>query len=95
MGIGNRVSRVVRTPAFGLAMMDGIAASGELESYPYLHAGRGDLLRRLERWTEAEAAYERALSLTTNGSERAFLESRLAEVRARRSGNLADGNLAG
>ena len=76
-------------PAYGLAMMDGIAASGELESYPYLHAGRGDLLRRLERWTEAEAAYERALSLTTNGSERAFLEGRLAEVRARRSGNLA------
>ena len=44
-------------PAFGLAMMDGIAATGELEAYPYLHAARGDLLRRLERWSEAEAAY--------------------------------------
>jgi RNA polymerase sigma-70 factor, ECF subfamily len=82
-------------PAYGLAMMDGIAASGELASYPYLHAGRGDLLRRLERWTEADAAYDRALSLTANGPERAFLEGRLVEVRARRGGNPAGDNLAG
>jgi RNA polymerase sigma-70 factor (ECF subfamily) len=67
-------------PAVGLAMMDGIAASGELESYPYLHAGRADLLRRLGRRSEAAAAYRRALALTTNGPERAFLERRLAEV---------------
>jgi len=71
-------------PAFGLAMMDGIAATGELEEYPYLHAARGDLLRRLERWSEADAAYTRALALTTNGSERVFLEGRLGEVRIRR-----------
>ena len=70
-------------PAVGLAMMDGIAASGELDSYPYLHAARADLLRRLERWSEAEAAYRRALELTSNGAERAFLEGRLAEVRTR------------
>jgi len=69
-------------PAVGLAMMDGIAASGELDSYPYLHAARADLLRRLERWSEAETAYRRALELTSNGAERAFLEGRLAEVRS-------------
>ena len=40
-------------PAVGLAMMDGIAASGELDDYPYLHSARADLLRRLERWSEA------------------------------------------
>ena len=40
-------------PAIGLAMMDGIAATGELDTYPYLHAARADLLRRLERWSEA------------------------------------------
>jgi RNA polymerase sigma-70 factor (ECF subfamily) len=68
-------------PAVGLAMMDGIAASGELDSYPYLHAARADLLRRLERWSEAETAYRRALDLTSNGAERAFLEGRLAQVR--------------
>jgi RNA polymerase sigma-70 factor (ECF subfamily) len=71
-------------PAVGLAMMDGIAASGELEAYPYLHAARADLLRRLERWSEADTAYRRALALTTNGPERDFLEGRLREIEARR-----------
>ena len=50
---------------------------GRARHYPYLHAARADLLRRLERWSEAEAAYRRALELTTNGAERAFLEGRL------------------
>ncbi len=70
-------------PAVGLAMMDGIAASGELEAYPYLHAARADLLRRLGRWSEAETAYGRALELTTNRPERDYLERRRAEVGAR------------
>jgi RNA polymerase sigma-70 factor (ECF subfamily) len=69
-------------PAVGLAMMDGIAASGELERYPYLHAARADLLRRLDRRTEAATAYRRALDLTTNGAEQAYLRQRLSEVMA-------------
>ena len=69
-------------PSVGLAMMDGIAAGGELDSYPYLHAARADLLRRLERWSEAAVAYRRALALTTNLPERTFLEGRLHEVEA-------------
>jgi RNA polymerase sigma-70 factor (ECF subfamily) len=75
-------------PAVGLAMMDGIEATGELEAYPYLHASRADLLRRLGRWSEADMAYRRALTLTTNGAERAFLELRLAEMA--RQGRAAD-----
>ncbi len=71
-------------PAVGLAMMDGIAAAGELETYPYLHSARADLLRRIERWSEAEAAYRRALALTTNDPERSFLAGRLSEVEGRR-----------
>lgn len=67
-------------PAVGLAMMDGIAASGDLERYPYLHAARADLLRRLRRWSEAQVAYRRAIELTTNGPERAYLERRMDEV---------------
>ncbi len=70
-------------PAVGLAMMDGIAAGGDLEGYPYLHSARADMLRRLERWTEAADAYRRAIALTTNAPERAFLERRLGEVTAR------------
>ena len=72
-------------PAVGLAMMDGIAASGELDDYPYLHAARADLLRRLGRSSEAAAAYRRALALTTNGAERSFLEGRRREVEAARA----------
>ena len=64
-------------PAIGLAMMDGIAADGALDDYPYFHAARADLLRRLGRWSEAAAAYRRALVLTTNAAERAFLTGRL------------------
>ena len=41
---------------------------------------RADLLRRLGRREEAAAAYRRALDLTTNPHERAFLERRLREV---------------
>ena len=67
-------------PAVGLAMIDGIAQDGALDDYLYLHAARADLLRRLERWSEAAMAYRRALALTTNRTERAFLERRLAAL---------------
>jgi RNA polymerase sigma-70 factor (ECF subfamily) len=41
---------------------------------------RADLLRRLGRAGEAAADYRRALALTGNDAERAFLSGRLAEV---------------
>jgi RNA polymerase sigma-70 factor (ECF subfamily) len=43
------------------------------------HAIRADLLRRLGRSDEAAVAYGRALALTTNETERKFLERRRAE----------------
>jgi RNA polymerase sigma-70 factor, ECF subfamily len=67
-------------PEAGLALVDALVASGQLDDYPYLHSARADLLRRLGRSSEAGAAYERALELTTNEAERAFLGGRLAEV---------------
>jgi RNA polymerase sigma-70 factor, ECF subfamily len=67
-------------PASGLALIDRIAASGQLEDYPYLHAARADLLRRLDRRADAADAYRRALALTANAPERTFLEGRLAEL---------------
>jgi RNA polymerase sigma-70 factor (ECF subfamily) len=51
-----------------------------LAAYPYLQAARADLLRRLDRPAEAAAAYQRALGLTSNEVERAFLRRRLNEV---------------
>ena len=67
-------------PAVGLAMIDGLAADGTLDEYPYLHAARADLLRRLDRRTEAAMAYRRAADLTTNLTEQAFLERRLVSL---------------
>ena len=41
-----RGRRDVRGPAVGLAVIDGVAAGGQLDGYLYLHAARADLLRR-------------------------------------------------
>jgi RNA polymerase sigma-70 factor, ECF subfamily len=70
-------------PEVGLRLVDAVAASGQLEEYPYLHASRADLLRRLGRLPEAADAYARARELTANEAERAFLQRRLTEVGAR------------
>jgi RNA polymerase sigma-70 factor, ECF subfamily len=71
---------MVDGPAAGLTLMDELAASGDLDGYHLLHAGRADLLRRLGRGPEAATAYRRALDLATNPVEQAFLTHRLAEV---------------
>jgi RNA polymerase sigma-70 factor (ECF subfamily) len=65
-----------------LALIDELAATGELDSYHLLHAARADLLRRLGSSVEAAASYERALALASNESERRFLERRLRDMRA-------------
>ena len=57
-------------PGAALALVDGL----ELDNYYLYHAIRADLLVRLERKTEAAAAYERAIGLTPNEAERAFLK---------------------
>jgi RNA polymerase sigma-70 factor (ECF subfamily) len=63
-------------PAAGLALAERL----DLDSYPYLHSTRGELLRRLGRADEARAAYERALELVEADAERRLLERRLAEL---------------
>lgn len=68
-------------PNAGLAIIDELAAAGELDDYHLLHAARADMLRRLGSNTEAAESYEQALGLATNDSERRFLERRLREVR--------------
>jgi RNA polymerase sigma-70 factor, ECF subfamily len=63
-------------PAAGLALVDRLA----LEDYHYLHAARGELLRRLGRAAEARDAFGRALALAHDDAERRLLERRLAEL---------------
>ena len=70
-------------PALGLALVEALAASGNLDEYHLLHAARADLLRRLGRVAGASASYQRALALATNESERRFLERRLKSLEAR------------
>jgi RNA polymerase sigma-70 factor, ECF subfamily len=67
-------------PRSGLALIDALAGSGELDAYHLLHAARADLLRRAGSFAEAAKSYARALALVTNDSERRFLERRLREV---------------
>jgi len=69
-------------PAVGLAMLEELGGEGRLDGYPYFHAARADLLRRLGRWLEAADAYRVAREQTTNEIERAFLERRIDEVKA-------------
>jgi RNA polymerase sigma-70 factor, ECF subfamily len=65
-------------PEDGLALLDELAETGQLDDYRLLHSARADLLRRLGRDADAAAAYRRALELATNPVERRFLERRLA-----------------
>ena len=64
------------SPEAGLEIVEGL----RLEDYRYLHATRGELLRRLERTEEAREAYGRALELAAEDAERRLLERRLAEL---------------
>ena len=65
-----------------LALIDSLAATGDLDHYHLLHAARADLLRRLGSSEKAAQAYERALALVSNDSERRFLQQRLREVQS-------------
>lgn len=80
----NRAVAVAMTGALerGLRLLDDVEARGELAGYHLLPAAQADLLRRLGRDGEAAAAYRKALSLVTQGSERRYLERRLSEVLA-------------
>ncbi len=65
----------------GLQRIDDLGRTGALDRYYLFHAARADLLRRLNRYTEAAEAYERAASLVTNGIELNFLKRRLGQMK--------------
>lgn len=71
---------MVNGPQSALALIDAIAAGGELDGYHLLHSARADLLRRMGSKEESAQAYSQALERVTNASERRFLERRLHEV---------------
>jgi RNA polymerase sigma-70 factor, ECF subfamily len=63
-------------PQAALALVDAL----DLDGYHLFHSIRADLLRRSGRTAEAVAAYEVAIALTENASERTFLEGRRQEL---------------
>jgi len=71
----------VHGPAAALAAVEGL----ELPGYHLLPATRADFLTRLDRPAEARAAYDEAIALAGNQTERAFLEARRAALDAQPS----------
>jgi RNA polymerase sigma-70 factor (ECF subfamily) len=71
---------MVDGPARALDLLDALTARGGLDLYHLLPAARGDLLRRLGRREEAQAAYKHALALAKLDPERRHLAKRLAEL---------------
>lgn len=66
-------------PATALAEVDRL--TGDLAGYHPFHATRADLLRRMGRSAEARSAYDRAIALSGNAGEQAYLTRRRAECR--------------
>ena len=78
----NHAAAVAMAEGFerGLSLIEAAGANGALQNYYLFHASRADLLRRLHRFDEATAAYELALSLTTNEVEQNYIRRRVAEI---------------
>ncbi|MFC0039687.1 RNA polymerase sigma factor [Actinomadura rayongensis] len=66
----------VHGPAAALAAVDDL----DLPGYHLLPAVRADLLARLGRTADAVAAYDAAIALAANATERTFLETRRARL---------------
>ncbi|MET9317258.1 sigma-70 family RNA polymerase sigma factor [Kribbella sp. NPDC003505] len=64
-----------------LAELDALGNEPALAAYAYLPATRADVLTRLDRQAEAAEAYEKAIELTANETERRFLTARLRSLR--------------
>jgi RNA polymerase sigma factor (sigma-70 family) len=63
-------------PAAGLELLDTLASEPSLKFYHLLPSVRGDFLFKLGRFTEAQAEFERAATLTQNARERDLLLDR-------------------
>ena len=65
-------------PAQALELVDALTSEPTLKGYHLLPSVRGDLLKKLSRFDEARAEFERAAGLTRNSRERALLMERAA-----------------
>ena len=63
-------------PAAGLELVETLTSEPSLKAYHLLPSVRGDFLFKLGRFTEAQAEFERAATLTQNARERELLLNR-------------------
>ncbi|MEU0146482.1 DUF6596 domain-containing protein [Streptomyces sp. NPDC006288] len=70
-------------PETGLALLDGLADEPRLRAYHPYAIARADLLARLGRRAESEAAYRKALGLAGSDPERAYVLAKLRESESR------------
>lgn len=84
--LGRVVARSYLTdigPARALVELDALTLPHDRRIDGQLAAVRGDLLRRLHRWTEAVAEYQRAIDCEDNGAVRTFLCGRIRGMEQR------------
>ena len=72
----NRAVALAEVDGPDVALAETGRLAGDLHEYHPFHATRADLLRRLGRSGEARLAYDRAIDLTGNPAERAYLARR-------------------
>jgi RNA polymerase sigma-70 factor, ECF subfamily len=66
-----------RGAAAGLAELDALEGVESLQSYPFFHTARGDLLARAGRSAESRQAFERALAIATSRPVHRFVAAML------------------
>jgi len=66
----------------GLAIVEPLAELKVMKGYYLFHSTRADLLRRTDQTEEAVVSYKTALDLAGGGAEKAFIQSRLDELKS-------------
>ncbi len=80
----NRAVAMSRVPGadavVALALVEQLAAESQMAGYPWLPSVRGDLLERLGRRAEAQAAFTEAAARAGNAGDRALMLARAAAL---------------
>ena len=78
----NRAVAVAKAdgPEAGIALLRTLEDSADMQRYPYYHGAVAALLAECGQVEDAAAAYDKALELTQNPSEQAFLRARRAAL---------------
>jgi RNA polymerase sigma-70 factor (ECF subfamily) len=71
---------MARGPSAGLAIVDELVDDPSLADYHLLPTVRADFLAKLERFDEARAELQRALSMTKNAQEQRLLHNRIQSL---------------